>query len=82
MALFKILRGNAKNLENYEMHDGWAYFTTDTHEFFIDYEDVDHKLKRATITKQSIPRITSDGIYYFELGNLLTPVPDPVPVET
>ena len=38
MALFKILRGDVNNLPK-EMHDGWAYFTTDTHEFFIDYED-------------------------------------------
>ena len=38
MALFKILRGDSTNLPKPE-HDGWAYFTTDTHEFFIDYED-------------------------------------------
>ena len=43
MALFKILRGNANSLPpNY--HDGWAYFTTDTHEFFIDYTDNDGEL--------------------------------------
>ena len=48
MALFKILRGNANSLPpNY--HDGWAYFTTDTHEFFIDYTDNDGELQRATI---------------------------------
>ena len=47
MALFKILRGNANNLPPY--HDGWAYFTTDTHEFFIDYTDNDGELQRATI---------------------------------
>lgn len=72
MALFKILRGNANNLPpNY--HDGWAYFTTDTHEFFIDYTDNDGELQRATITSPKlIPRLSNDGVYYFEILNSTT----------
>ena len=37
MALFKILRGNREALDEQELHDGYAYFTPDTGEFFIDY---------------------------------------------
>ena len=37
MALFKVLRGNRSNLPGAK-HDGWAYFCTDTGEFFIDYD--------------------------------------------
>jgi hypothetical protein len=36
MALFKILRGDRVNLDNYAFHDGYAYFCSDTGEFFID----------------------------------------------
>lgn len=72
MALFKILRGNANNLP-VDRHDGWAYFTTDTHEFFIDYTDSDGNPQRASITTpRMIPRLSSNGTYYFE--NLITPI--------
>lgn len=36
MALFKVLRGDRVNLDNYAFHDGYAYFCSDTGEFFID----------------------------------------------
>ena len=37
MALFKVLRGNETDLPiNY--NDGYAYFTQDTHNFYIDHE--------------------------------------------
>ena len=72
MALFKILRGDVNNLPK-EMHDGWAYFTTDTHEFFIDYEDNNKQLQRASITAaRTLPRLSSDGVYYFDTS--VTPV--------
>lgn len=72
MALFKILRGNASNLPT-PQHDGWAYFTTDTHEFFIDYKDKDGVIQRAAITSaKSIPRLSDDGVYYFD--SLTTPI--------
>ena len=38
MALFKVNRGDSTNLPTAKI-DGWAYFTTDTGEFFIDYKD-------------------------------------------
>ena len=36
MALFKVLRGDRVNLDKYDFHDGYAYFCSDTGEFFID----------------------------------------------
>lgn len=36
MALFKINRGNEVNLPQ-ELHDGYAYFCTDTKKFYIDH---------------------------------------------
>ena len=48
MALFKINRGNSSNLPG-EKHDGWAYFCTDTGEFFIDYND-NNTIKRKRLT--------------------------------
>ena len=42
MALFKVLRGDRANLDNWEkvpFHDGYAYFCSDTGEFFIDCEN-------------------------------------------
>lgn len=35
MALFKIFRGTSENLPN-NLHDGYAYFTTDDGKFYID----------------------------------------------
>ena len=37
MALFKILRGNSSSLPS-TRKDGYAYFCTDTHDFYIDYK--------------------------------------------
>ena len=66
MALFKILRGNANDLPT-NFHDGWAYFTTDTHEFFIDYTDNEGQLQRASITAPKlIPRLSDNGVYHLE----------------
>lgn len=48
MALFKILKGNEANLPSI-MTDGWAYFCTDTSNFFIDYADNDGTLYRAQL---------------------------------
>ena len=73
MALFKILRGNANDLPT-DFHDGWAYFTTDTHEFFIDYTDNNGELQRGSITSpRLIPRLSEDGVYYFENTNSTLP---------
>ena len=35
MALFKILKGNAKNLEAQSKTDGWAWFTPDNGNFLL-----------------------------------------------
>lgn len=58
MALFKILRGSREALDGQVRHDGYAYFTPDTGEFFIDYLDnKDGQLYRKKIsdtTKASV----------------------------
>ena len=43
MALFKVLRGNEANLPE-KLTDGYAYFTSDTNNFYIDYADADGNL--------------------------------------
>ena len=48
MALFKILRGNAANLPTTKK-DGYAYFCTDTHDFYIDYTNASGKLTRGQL---------------------------------
>lgn len=48
MALFKVSRGNSTTLPAV-MTDGWAYFCTDTGEFFIDYADSNGDLHRKPI---------------------------------
>ena len=47
MSLFKIFKGKAVNLPT-DMHDGYAYFTTDDGKFYIDAL-VDGILKRTLI---------------------------------
>ena len=56
MALFKILKGNEANLPSI-MTDGWAYFCTDTSNFFIDYEDDGGVLHRAQLNAKDAETI-------------------------
>ena len=73
MALFKISRGDSTKLPK-ERHDGWAYFTTDTHEFFIDYADRNGVIQRGNITTpRTTPRLSEDGVYYFDT-TAITPI--------
>lgn len=54
MALFKIVRGKFEDLpETY--HDGYAYFCTDTGDFYIDYKEneSDTEIKRRKISAGS-----------------------------
>lgn len=64
MALFKVLRGNRENLPETK-HDGWAYFCTDTGEFFIDY-DTGLKDNNAPILKR---KRVSGGAQLIEWAN-------------
>ena len=51
MALFKILRGNSEDLKNPEkapLRDGFAYFTPDDGNFYIDAE-IDGSIKRIQL---------------------------------
>lgn len=39
MSLFKILKGEQQRLPAQNIHEGWAYFTQDTGNFYIDTTD-------------------------------------------
>ena len=58
MALFKILRGNAANLPK-EMKDGYAYFCTDTHDFYIDYTNSNGQLTRGQLNAKNADHATN-----------------------
>ena len=58
MALFKILRGNAANLPK-EMKDGYAYFCTDTHDFYIDYTNSNGQLTRGQLNAKDADHATN-----------------------
>lgn len=57
MALFKINRGNSTTLPT-SLTDGWAYFCTDTGEFFIDYADSNGSLHRKQINADEAKKIS------------------------
>lgn len=52
MALFKVYRGNESNLPT-AMNDGYAYFCTDTGNFYIDWDNGTGILSRAQINARS-----------------------------
>lgn len=56
MALFKVNRGKSENLPQ-ERHNGWAYFCTDTAEFFIDYEDDAGIIQRKQLNAAEASRL-------------------------
>lgn len=51
MALFKICRGNESNLPT-TLTDGYAYFCTDTGNFYIDWADSDGNVSREHISAE------------------------------
>lgn len=59
MALFKILRGNATNLSSVPKKDGYAYFCTDTHDFYIDYTKADGTLTRAQLNANAADKLSA-----------------------
>lgn len=61
MALFKVNRGNSANLPA-TMTDGWAYFCTDTAQFFIDYADAEGVLHRAQINASDAETLTGASL--------------------
>lgn len=62
MALFKPFRGNSADLNAVEKHDGYAYFCTDTGEFFIDYADSNGELHRKQINADEAKKLTGYDI--------------------
>ena len=61
MALFKVNRGNSATLPSVKT-DGWAYFCTDTGEFFIDYSDSDGVLHRKQINAEEAKKLVGYDI--------------------
>lgn len=61
MALFKISRGSSDNLPS-KMTDGWAYFCTDTAEFFIDHIDSNGELHRTQLNAKEAESIIGHDI--------------------
>ena len=59
MALFKILRGNATNLSSVPKKDGYAYFCTDTHDFYIDYTDNNGQLTRGQLNANAADKLSA-----------------------
>lgn len=66
MALFKILRGNdsSKLIKSdgtinpeVKWNDGYAYFCTDTHDFYIDYEDTNGTKVRAKLNSHQADKL-------------------------
>ena len=62
MSLFKPFRGNSADLNAVEKHDGYAYFCTDTGEFFIDYADSNGELHRKQINAEEAKKLTGYDI--------------------
>lgn len=65
MALFKIVRGSEANLPA-KKTDGFAYFCTDTWNFFIDFADDNGVLRRAKINAN-----LADGLHYVSNGSAI-----------
>lgn len=62
MALFKISKGSETNLPT-NLNEGYAYFTEDTNNFYIDISDNERKLLGIGKNK----KVTDDG-YAVEIG--------------
>lgn len=65
MALFKISRGNRSNLPT-AMTDGWAYFCTDTAEFYIDYKD-----SSGTLCRKAINAKEAEALSGYDIATIL-----------
>lgn len=60
MALFKIFKGQSANLSSVKATDGYAYFTPDNGEFFIDINSESTAVtsdKEGTITEGEVNRV-------------------------
>lgn len=61
MALFKIYRGLEANLPT-EMHDGYAYFCSDSAAFFIDFLDYDGNLQRKQLNAKDAETLSGASL--------------------
>jgi hypothetical protein len=74
MALFRVSRGDSSNLPSVKT-DGWAYFCSDTGEFFIDYTDLDGNLQRKKINEshlQSLQTLVGDVAVSTQINNAVS----------
>lgn len=65
MALFKVLRGDESNLPA-TLNDGWAYFCSDTGNFYIDWAD-----DAGNLTRTQVNANYAGKLKYEEGGSLL-----------
>lgn len=67
MALFKVCRGNETDLPSAK-NDGWAYFCTDTGNFYIDHIDSSGALVRTQINASCANKLRDvDGDSFIDL---------------
>lgn len=68
MALFKVLRGNETSLPTAKT-DGWAYFCSDTGNFYIDHQSNAGSLTRTQLNAKYASQIKyKDGNGYIEIS--------------
>lgn len=65
MALFKILRGQSTDLYEQELHDGYAYFTSDDGRFYIDVALTNPPLYMDMVKKSGV--VNGSTIYRIEI---------------
>ena len=70
MALFKIFRGQEEQLAGVKKHDGYAYFTSDTGNLFIDVGNEDDGGKRIQVNAKSAVNLY-DGSTTIEIDDIV-----------
>ena len=66
MALFKIFKGNVENLP-LEKHEGYAYFTEDTKELYIDINNN----TRVQVNAEKLSRTIDNSTETIEIDDIL-----------
>ncbi len=69
MSLFKIMKGSKNRLDNQELHEGYAWYTTEDGGFYIDASDVDAQgddvpssLSRTRVNEASNTSFSAQGM--------------------
>ena len=64
MALFKVMKGGKERLDQQQLRDGFAYFTTEDNGFYIDANPVDPDTKESigTVTRRRVNDASNTSI--------------------